>query len=231
MFKIRPKENKTIEPASSGESMQQFVDWLKNYSTLNPQIVFEIGANLAQDAAYIKEAFGIKDRNVWVFEPHPDLYKHIKKTYKFKAFDLAISNKNTSIKFNAINLDKNTNSGISSMRKHNYVSEDDFKVLTVQAIRMDTFLEKYKNLKIDFLKLDVEGCNSEVLEGFGERINDVNSIHIESEHEESWQGEKLWPDISTFLSMHGFEMVYMQRYYSQSDSFWVRSRYLKPEPR
>jgi hypothetical protein len=32
------------------------------------------------------------------------------------------------------------------------------------------------------LKIDVEGATYAVLEGFGERIKDINAVHLEAEH-------------------------------------------------
>jgi hypothetical protein len=36
--------------ASHGDSLKPFVEWIKNWSTLKVNNVFEIGANFAQDA-------------------------------------------------------------------------------------------------------------------------------------------------------------------------------------
>lgn len=61
-------------PASSGQEMYQFVDWIKRYSKLKVNNIFEIGANFAQDAECLADGFGILAKNVYVFEAHPDIY-------------------------------------------------------------------------------------------------------------------------------------------------------------
>jgi hypothetical protein len=83
--------------------------------------------------------------------------------------------------------------------------------------------------KIDFLKLDVEGVNYEVLEGFGDRIADVNSIHLEADHIKDFYGEQLknFDAIEDLLLRNEFELIYFQRYTSQSDSFWLQREYIK----
>jgi FkbM family methyltransferase len=213
-------------PASIGESMEPFIKWLGDYSTLKPSNVFEIGANLAQDAEFLRKGFGLSPKDVWVFEPHPDLFKIIQKSYKFKSYDYAVLDKDAEIVINAIDPKKNSNSGISSVRKHNDVPSNHFRPVKVKAIRMDTFIKKYQVESIDFLKLDVEGCNFEVLEGFGKELDIIKSMHIEAEHHEHWAGERLWEDIRTKLEPH-FEMVFFERHFTQSDSFWIKKELIK----
>lgn len=232
MKKIRQLLSKKLDnevvflPASSGASMSPFVHWISTYSTLSPKNVFEIGANMAQDAEALREGFGLEPRDVWVFEPHPGLYDFIKKEYNFNAFDLAVSNKNGKMTMNLIDPSMNSNSGISSLRVHRDVPQDNFKKSTVKTIRMETFIRDKEISSIDFLKLDVEGYNFEVLEGFGESIDLIQSLHVEAEHYDHWKGEKLWGDIRNFLEPH-FELVFFERHFTQSDSFWIKKDYIK----
>lgn len=226
LFKKRkPDKYEGYNPASNGASMQQFIDWIKYYSTLEVKNVFEIGANFAQDAEYIANAFEIAPDNVYVFEAHPDLYKAITKIHNFKAYNNAVFNENKQMNFNIVPLDAK-NTGLSSLLPIHC----DTVPVSVQAIRMDDFMNENNITEIDFLKLDVEGCNWEALDGFGERLKDVNSIHIEAEHIQKCINKidtKLYHDIEKILKENGFKLVFFQRYSCQSDSFWVQERFLK----
>jgi hypothetical protein len=93
---------------------------------------------------------------------------------------------------------------------------------------MDNFMLTHKINKICFLKLDVEGSNYEVLEGFGIKITDINAVH-EAEHiNNMYRGNiYLFDAISNLLSTNGFELISFQRYSSQPDSFWVRKEFIK----
>lgn len=213
-----------LNPASNGKSMFEFADWVKNWSDLKVENIFEIGANYAQDAEALMVRFKLTPKDVWVFEAHPDLYKKIKELHSFNAFPYAVYNQNTQLKFNICS-SSSENTGVSSLLKHK--SSPLESEILVEAIRMDDFMIQHDVKKIDFLKLDVEGSNYEVLEGFGERLKDVNSIHIEAEHEPLWQGQKLYSDIAKILSDNDFELVKFQRYKSQSDSFWIQKKFLR----
>jgi hypothetical protein len=134
------------------------------------------------------------------------------------------------MKFNIIPLSYK-NSGISSLNKSIYSAGTKVETseVSVQSIRMDNFMEKNCIDKIDFLKLDVEGVNYEVLQGFGKRIADINCIHVEAEHIKDFYGDdvKLFDDIANLLTNHDFELIYFQRYTSQSDSFWIKKEFIK----
>lgn len=236
--KIRNKKPKKAESeikqhpkrASNAQSMKQFTDWIKNYTDFKPQIIFEIGANYAQDAEGLRYYFNLPEENVWVFEAHPDICKEISKLYNFHIFNNAVYNEEKIMEFNAVDINVENNSGVSSLLGRVQTDcEYKMKNVQVKSIRMDNFMNENKIEKIDFLKLDVEGCNWEVLDGFGDRLKDVEAIHIESEHVSIWEGQKLYNDIRKKLEENDFVLVFFQRYYSQSDSFWIKNKYLKTE--
>lgn len=107
---------------------------------------------------------------------------------------------------------------------------DGYHVMEVAAIRMDKFMEEHHIDHIDFLKLDVEGCNWEVLDSFGQKLSQVKSIHTEAEHvlTKGWKEGKSYDDIRDLLENHGFELFHFERIRGfQSDSFWINKRYLK----
>lgn len=223
------KYNKYIKyrgynPASIGESMRPFADWIKDWSTLKVNNVVEIGANFAQDADFLMCAFRLSPGRVYVFEAHPDIYAAIKKIHRFNAYNYAVYNDEKDMTFNIVPL-SSKNTGISSINK---LKKIETKEISVKSIRMDNFMKINKIDEIDFLKLDVEGSNFEVLEGFGARLADVHAIHIEAEHINIYNSDIfLFDAISGLLIKNGFVMVYFQRYSSQSDSFWVKKDFIK----
>lgn len=212
------------KPASNGCEMRQFVDWIKNWSTLQVKNIFEIGANFAQDAEYLALGFEVPSENVYVFEAHPDIYDVITKIHKFNAYNYAVFNQTREIIFNVLPITE-ANTGLSSILN---LQNRETKPVKVPAIRMDDFMNEHGIQKIDFLKLDVEGCNWEVLDGFGDRLKDVNAVHVEAEHQSNYQEKNhLFDDIRNILIKNGFEMVFFQRYVSQSDSLWIQKKFLK----
>ena len=231
--KKKPKIKIKVHPyaVSDGTLMQRYVDLVERFCTYTPENIFEIGANYAQDADYLKQSFNIDEKNVYVFEPHPQIFVEIKKIYKFNAFELAVSNENGRAKFNAIDINNNEykNSGISSLREGLTTDKKNFINVDVEMIRMDDFMKKNNIDNIDFLKLDVEGMNYEVLEGFGNMLSKVKSIQTEGEYKKYWKGQKLYKDMEDLLNYNGFKLIafILSQDGIQSDSFWIQEKYLK----
>lgn len=216
---------------SDGTSMQFYVDLVEKFCNFKPNNIFEIGANYAQDAEFLRESFDIDEKEVYVFEPHPQIFSEIKKMYNFKVFDLAISNSLGRATFNAIDIQNNeyNNSGISSLRDGLITDETNFINVDVELIRMDKFIREHEIDSIDFLKLDVEGMNYEVLEGFGDLLSCVKVIQTEGEYKQYWKGQKLYKDLEDIMLKNDFILTsfVLSNDGIQSDSFWVQDKYLK----
>jgi len=220
VFGIRRHKYAVNNPAT----LRPFVKWIRKWTDMPVNNVFEIGANYCQDAAGLQYMFQLPDSNVWAFEAHPDIVGEARKLYSFNIIHTAVSNKTGIINFNCVPLSKG-DSGTSSIRESGIYQYE--KRVQVNCIRMEDFLKETDIKEVDFLKVDVEGCSYEVLEGFGTRLVDVKAIHVEHEHEPVWEGQKLFSDIECLLKANGFVMVWFQRYNSQSDYFWVQGRYIK----
>ncbi len=212
--------------ASDARSMKPLARWVQQYTDIKPKTVAEIGANYAQDAEGLRHYFNLDPKDIWVFEAHPDIYREITKTYDFNAFQVAVFNTRKERVFHIVDIGATKNTGTSSLYNHSY-SKETSREITVPCIRMDDFMKEHAIESFDFLKLDVEGCNYEVLEGFGKRLSDVKVLHIESEHKPIWEGQKLYADIEKILTDNGFELVLFERHFSQSDSLWVQKEFLK----
>ena len=193
----------------------------KNY-TGKVESVFEIGSRDGNDAVQISQAFRIQPSWVHVFEPHPDLSRQIGYTHPLvNVHQLACSNVTGKLPFYSCILDKETNWGMSSLR-NNSASYDDkrYAKIEVDVVRMDEWMNQNAQDSIDLLKLDVEGCAWEVLDGFGSRLKDVKIIHVECERHQFWEGQKLFSDtIQQLLPTHDLVFCYDQG--GQSDSIWI----------
>jgi len=105
------------------------------------------------------------DLRVYAFEPSPDRLPFLVKKYK--------NNKNVALCKFALG-DKNTkrklyNQGSKSKASSLYTREVSIgkksnKSILVRSVRLDS-VKKFKNLTIDFAKIDVEGAEMEVLKG------------------------------------------------------------------
>ncbi len=229
-IKIGVHKVKKIKKASkfSAAYLSLIADYLKKLATFEPKNIFEIGANYGQDAEFLRKKFGLKNSDVYIFEPHPEIVSEAKKYFSFNCYPFAVSDKNGKISFHAIKLES-SNTGISSLMKHKFNNDDGYYDIEVEAVRMDNFIAINEIDEIDFLKVDVEGAAYDVLVGFGKELNRVKAIQIEAEYMPVWVGQKTWDDISSLLSNKGFQLIHfeLQEDGIQSDSFWIQRKLIK----
>jgi FkbM family methyltransferase len=173
----------------------------------------------------------------------PEFAKQIQQSYpEFNVINTAVSNTNGHIHFNKV-INSSGNLGMSSIRlpsesmktknaKHFHIAPEQYIETTAKCIRMDTWIEENNINNIDILKIDVEGCTYECLEGFGNKLDIVKIMHIEAEHVQCWEGQRLYADVAHLLEKHNFKLVDIivggpsWEPQQQSDSVWINTKFL-----
>lgn len=189
---------------------------LKEYFT--PTSVIEIGSRDGHDAHDICQFFDIDPKNCTIVEAHPELYKIICETYpQYTVHNFAASNTNGFIEFRAGVVGHESNVGVSSLMVHKTYHHYHEKV-QVPMKRMDLI-----GIDFDLLKLDVEGHAYEVLEGFGDELDSIKAIAVETEEIELWEGQKIHDQVQEFLESKGFKLVDKQRAWdAQFDCLFIK---------
>ena len=183
-------------------------------------VVFEVGSRDGKDSLLFKKSWVSAD--VYAFEAHPTEYALYKDSVAgINWVNKAFYNFNGEIDFYT----KNLGSGIHSI-KNRLITYMPTNVITVPCCRLDTFCETNKILGVDVIKIDVEGCSYEVLEGCGKLLQDIKIMHIETEGVEYFKGQKLQGDVFDFLTKNGFRMLKMSYApnIDQHDSVWVNNK-------
>ena len=140
--------------------------------------ILDIGANIGF-TALLYVSFGAKE--VYAFEPVLKLYKRIKslKTHRIKAFNIALSNY---VGQNEMFLSSAHNQGHSL--NHSWPSRFGhvFEKKLVQTVKISTLDKVLPKDNFDFVKIDVEGLELEVIEGginfFKRNYNSIIQIEI-----------------------------------------------------
>lgn len=144
---------------------------------INPKNFFDIGANNGEYTKYLIKK--IPNLECHIFEPSIKNFEHLKNTFPQQNIiinKIGLSNSNKKSKLYA---DK-SGSGLASLTKrrleHFQIKMDFEEVIELQ--RFDSYW-KDKNTILDYIKIDVEGHELDVLEGFGELIHRVRLIQFE----------------------------------------------------
>lgn len=210
--------------------MVEYIQTINEKTIIKPKNILEIGSRDADDANILKEGFNINDTKVWVVEPNPkQQIKIIEKYPKFNLIKEAVFNEEKTLTFNAVNTYELI--GVSSLLNRNdklYDRVDTEKIL-VKTILGSTLLKNIDE-EIDLCKIDVEGATYEVLISFNDSIHKIKSMHLENEHKNVWENQKLYDDVKHYLENLGFVQIYFKYVNNvilQSDSIWVKKEFLK----
>ena len=172
---VRAAGNLNFDISSNGE-----VRVLECISTINPNIVFDVGASIGEWAILARQILPLSC--VHAFEIVPDTYLKLVEASSgdkmIVANNIGLSDQSGSIKIytSSHGSSVSTANKIHGMQFHAnfYDGELDLEVMTGKSYIEDNSIEN-----IDFLKIDIEGMELKVLLGLGDRIRDVKVIQFE----------------------------------------------------
>ena len=75
--------------------------------------------------------------------------------------------------------------------------------LHVETIRLDRFAAEHGIGPVDFIKVDVQGADLDVLKGAGDLLNAVSGVLCEVEFIELYSGQPLFGDVDRYLTDQG----------------------------
>jgi len=146
-----------------------------------PRTMVDVGANVGDYSERLMK--GYDPKRLILFEPNKLNFQSLLEKFKSKSF-VRIENKALSNTEGHGKLYSNfSGSGLASLTKRDLTEFDITfdEVEDIELIRFEDFwANELSTLEyIDFIKIDVEGHEMEVLEGFGPRIHDVHLIQFE----------------------------------------------------
>lgn len=143
-------------------------------SLSNTPLIIDCGANTGLSVIYFKKLF--PNSKITAFEPDIAIFNILKENLSVFGYNdvelvnKAVWNKNGAIKFLA-------SGGVGGRISEN----DDDKTVEMRTARLKDLL----NAKIDFLKIDIEGAEYDVLDDCKNNLKNVKNIFIEYHSEEN----------------------------------------------
>jgi FkbM family methyltransferase len=184
-----------------------FIEEVYKFTSTNPApIILDCGANIGLSVVYFKRLFPTS--SIIAFEPDKQIFDTMSSNLKgFDFKDVSLINKGvwnsqTTLSFVA--------EGTLGGRIANEESKNSTKIISIDTVRLKDYLEK----PVDFLKLDIEGAEYEVLLDCADVLNNVRTLFIEY-HSTANQPQHL-DEILSIVSKAGF------RYYIKEASHDVR---------
>ncbi len=181
-------------------------------------VVFDVGANIGQYSLLASKLVG-EGGQVYAFEPSPDVLNKLQENIKLNSAEnievvaKAVTAKSGRMQFYTAS--EQGNQGVGSLlpaeayRAHTRSADS----IDVEALTLDDFCEDRGIERVDFLKIDVEGFDLEVLKGAGKLMERNPDLVVFSEVEplNLSQVDTTIEDFYRFTETHGFQAWYAEK--------------------
>ena len=182
-------------------------------------IIFDVGANDGESIKRFSKIF--PNLKIYSFEPDDETFKRLKKRYSdiqnIYLNNFGLSNKDTTQKFYSYSYDKmssliplDTDSKLFKSRKIAKNNDENFeKEKMVQLHKLDSFAKKKNISRVNVLKIDVQGCEPEVIEGACDYIekNKIDIIEMEIILGFGYSKSISFYDVEKYFSKYGYKLI------------------------
>jgi len=194
---------------------------------VSTKIVFDIGAHHGESLLLYCKNFNIQ--SIYSFEPIyenfnklENIKKKINNNYKTKVYleNVACGEVEKNIEIQKLN-----ESSSSTIKKINFESKyfkkknfllnlkKNFKVSQIKQIKLSEYIRKKAINKIDFMKIDTEGYEFEVLKGLENNIKNINCVLFEHHYDNMIKKGYKFSDINNLLLKNDFKQVLKLKMY------------------
>ena len=187
-----------------GEIPQQYIaKFLPKYP-----IIVEAGAHVGWDTISLGKLF--KNGRIYAFEPIPDLYlKLLENTKRYQNIfcsELALGEKKEKANIYVSEGVSDASSSLLSPKDHLKIHPEVLfkKQIQINVVNLDSWLKKEKINQVDFLWLDLQGYEFQVLRSSPKTLKKVSVIYTEVSLVENYENTLLYPQFKKWLEKKGF---------------------------
>lgn len=205
--KLISAENDIINTSTTYE----ILNIVKHYLPKNP-VIIEAGAYDGKDTLTLAHYWPYG--RVYSFEPVPELHNYslntIGRTKNAKLYNKALSDTtgHSIIYLSSSNNNITASSSLLPPDKHlEYAPHIKFdRTIEVDTITLDDWAKTEQISRIDFLWLDLQGYELNVLQA-SRLAKEAFAIYTEVEFIEAYRGQYLFSDMLNWMELHGFKLI------------------------
>tara|TARA_B100000965_G_scaffold67279_1_gene52845 strand:+ start:4446 stop:5180 length:735 start_codon:yes stop_codon:yes gene_type:complete len=205
---------------------KKIINFLKKNKYNNFNLIFDVGAHKGESIKlFLKH---LKVNEIISFEASPINFsflekKHKKLKKKFQKTKIKIENialGSESKKVTLKQLEESSSSTINQINKNSLYFKKKFKILNlfhhkelyqpieIKLETLDNYLNQHNLTKVDFLKIDTEGYEYEVLLGLKTKIKSIKLIMFEHHYDNMIRKNYSFREIRNLLKENNFKMIF-----------------------
>jgi len=190
---------------SSFHIVKQLVD-----RGIRPTTVIDVGANKGQFAVAASRLFS--GCRVYAFEPLPDVFsdlvRKVDETKSIECFNMAVGARDETLEL-TVNSHRHSSSILELEESHKAAfpwAKQQTKV-KVKVRPLDAIAEAWNLEPETLLKIDVQGFESQVLQGALTTLKRVKYVVLEASVIPLYRGEATFLELANFMANEGFEFL------------------------
>ena len=192
---------------------------LKKIFKKNIGTVIDVGAHRGETIYFLIKNF--KYNNIYAFEPNIESYNILRKEIgsSNKNKNIYLINKGIGIKNEEKFLIESTDSASATYcnlkRNSKYLKKKKFffkykklKKKKTNILTLESFFKEKKLNSVNYLKIDTEGYELNVIKGLKRYIKKIRIIHFEHHYDDMYIKNYTFQDIHSYLSKNNFRKTY-----------------------
>ena len=191
----------------SGEIIPKYI--LKRLLPQNP-VIIDCGAHVGADSLELSRMF--PEGTVHAFEPVPHIYNMLQHTIRkrknIRTHQLALSSSNGTASMYISSGDSDASSSLNKPAAHleDHAGVKFESAIEVQTVTLDDWAAAENINRVDFLWLDMQGHELEMLKASRKILPTVKAIHTEVSMKQTYEGVTTYDAYSKWLTEAGFEL-------------------------
>ncbi len=211
---------------------KKIINFFNNNKIYNFDTVIDIGGHKGESIIFFLKHF--KTKNIYSFEPSPINFENLKKNIRKinKKFsnkeninivieNLALGEKNQKLQLNQFI--ESSSSSIKEIDTDNYYFKKKIKFLNlkneknlfkkydINMITLSDYTNKKKLKIIDFVKIDTEGYEYEILKGAENSLKNIKIILFEHHYDRMIKKNYKFSDVYSLLKKNSFTLKYKSK--------------------
>ena len=208
---------------------KRWIKFLKKNKCNRFKLLIDIGAHKGESIKLFSKNFIIK--KIISFEASPINFKYLKKKIEenkqrynnteIVLENIALGSEDKMIEFNQFNesssstikeIDKESKYYKRKFRLINFLdNKETYQKIKIKISKLKDYIEKNNIKKIDFMKIDTEGYEYEILLGLESKIKLVDIIIFEHHYDNMIKKGYTFGDINKLLIKNNFNKIYKSR--------------------